>query len=417
MAIVRQYHPRRNTVNNRRRAYAVFVAIALAGSCLTSPLAAQESPKAQAISVIVARTGEVVRTVRLIGEVVAREAISLRADLNGLRIISVEAEAGDFVQAGDVLVRLDDAILRAEERELAARLMRAEGAISQARNELEDSEIALVQANADMRRSGALQKQGFASSQATEVLGTALKRAGTARKIAAQALRLATIDRQVIEAESANLAARLEKTLVRAPVAGRIQDRLATVGMMVAGEGAPLFTLAEDAVLEVEAELTEQDFALVGVGQDVELWVSGGEDPVRGTVRLVLPQLASGTRLGRIRVTLPPGLTFSVGAFVRGKVEVSRSEGVVVPASAVTINGAVSSLWRESEGIVKRIRVETGVRTGSIVHVVSGLKEGARVVLKAGSLLTEGDRIAPVEVAFEPPSRALPILQSARADR
>ncbi|WP_090675222.1 efflux RND transporter periplasmic adaptor subunit [Aureimonas jatrophae] len=412
-----QNHPIRTLPSRRPRLRPIVGVLGLVSSCLASPLAAQMPEGAQSISVVVARTGEVVQTVRATGTVVPRDAIMLRADLDGLRLTAVEVEAGDLVRAGDVLARLDDTMMRADERELSARLLRTEGTINQARNGLEDAEIALAQAESDMRRGGSLQKRGFTSSQAAETLETALKRAGAARAIAAQTLQLAVIDRQVIEAEAARLATRLEKTLVRAPVAGRVQKRGATVGMLVASAGEPLFILSENAVLEVEVELAERDFALVRVGQGVELRISGQNAPVRGTVRLVLPELTEVTRLGRARIALSATAGLPAGAFVRGEVEVSRHQGVVVPASAVSIDGAVSSLWQEREGVVERVRVKTGARVGDVVHVTSGLAEDTHVVLKAGSLLTEGDRIAPVEVAYDIPSQPSPTLQSARADR
>jgi len=117
---------------------------------------------------------------------------------------------------------------------------------------------------------------------------------------------------------------------------------------------------------------------------------------VRGTVRLVDPTVDATTRLGRVAVTLPgePGLR--PGVFAEGAIETGRRQALTVPLSAVffSVEGAYVQAVRDA--VVERRPVETGFVGDGRVEIRRGLTEGEAVVLRAGSFLRSGDRIAPV---------------------
>ncbi|MFD2237617.1 efflux RND transporter periplasmic adaptor subunit [Aureimonas populi] len=383
---------------------AAFVALIPGGAHAAG---ADTASLAQAVSVVTAQGGAVAETARLTGSVVARELVLVGSDLTDLRIVSIEAEAGDTVRAGDVLARLDDTMLLVERDGTSARLAHADAAIAQARNQIEDATIALAQAQADRERSGRLQERGVVPAETLEARTTAMRRAGTALSAAHQALTSAEAERKVVEADLARIEAQLEFTKIRASQSGLILQRNASVGAVAASGGEALFTIAQDGIFEFDAEVSEQSFARMRVGQKVRVTVAGQDGPLDGTVRLRLPILQGGSRLGRLRVTLPEGIDLPVGAFARGDVEVAMRSGVFLPASAVQIHTDEVFVQTVRDGVVARRPVEVGLRAAGLVEVRSGVEAGETVVLKAGSFLGEGDRIAPVLAAYAIPEVSL----------
>jgi HlyD family secretion protein len=71
-----------------------------------------------------------------------------------------------------------------------------------------------------------------------------------------------------------------------------------------------------------------------------------------------------------------------------------------VPVTALTTAADGAWVMRVDEaGKVSRVRVETGIREGGFVEVISGLAAGDRVVTKAGAFVRDGDRVRPVAAA------------------
>ncbi|NLG29141.1 MAG: efflux RND transporter periplasmic adaptor subunit, partial [Chloroflexi bacterium] len=186
------------------------------------------------VSLASPQLAEVTREVVASGAVAAWEEVSVGVELSGLRVSSVEVEAGSVVAAGDVLLRIDD-------RTMASQLAQAEAAVVEARTTLE----------------------------------TARRRAARIRELADSQL-VALQDAEQAEAERDNAQARLNTaiasrdaarvqrdfTVVRAPVAGVVSARSVQPGQVV-GAGTELLKLIRDGRLEWRAELAEADLLRV----------------------------------------------------------------------------------------------------------------------------------------------------------
>ncbi|NDV89375.1 efflux RND transporter periplasmic adaptor subunit [Aurantimonas aggregata] len=353
-----------------------------------------------AVSVVTARASVLTDRVRVVGSLVAREESVVKVDLADVRIVAVEAEAGDIVQRGDVLARLDATLISIEQSANAARLARADAAIQQVESQIEDAALAHVQARADMERSKQLSAKGFAADETLELRQTTLKRAASALALAKQSFWVAQADRRVIIAEGQEIAARLARTVVKAPTDGRILRRAAKLGALTSANGEPLFVIAENGEIELDAEVPEADFARLAVGQAASIMVLGRGTPLEGRVRLLAPELQAGSRLGRARISLPQAGNLSVGAFARGEVDIERRGGVFLPATALSDRaGRVTAQVVEDGTVVVRI-LETGLRTAGLVEIGSGVEAGETVVLRAGNFLAEGDHVTPVGVDY-----------------
>ena len=102
---------------------------------------------------------------------------------------------------------------------------------------------------------------------------------------------------------------------------------------------------------------------------------------------------------GKARIALPGGDGLRVGAFARGTIEVARSEGLVLPVTAIADDGGVSTVQVVKDGVVDTREVKTGLTDAGLIEVTDGLAEGELVVSKAGTFLRSGDKVKPQVVA------------------
>jgi HlyD family secretion protein len=170
------------------------------------------------------------------------------------------------------------------------------------------------------------------------------------------------------------------------------------VGSIASGAGKPMFVLVREGLLELRAEIAEQDVLRLAPGQKVSLKVAGIEQRLTGTVRLVEPTVSIQTRLGRVRIAIDDSSEVRWGMFADADIVTQSKEAVVLPVSAIGINAKGTTALKVIDGKVEEMQVVTGIREGNLVEIVSGISEGDIVVARAGAFVRNGDRINPVRV-------------------
>jgi HlyD family secretion protein len=167
------------------------------------------------------------------------------------------------------------------------------------------------------------------------------------------------------------------------------------VGGIAATGGAPMFTIVRGGDLELMADVAETDILKLKAGQTARLTFVGLNQPVEGKVRLVEPRVDTVTRLGRVRISIQHPEQVRSGMFADAEIVAQEKSALVLPVSA-TGGGAEPVALRVDDGTVHAVRIETGIREGGLIEVLSGLKAGDTVVTKAGAFVRDGDRINPV---------------------
>ena len=176
-----------------------------------------------------------------------------------------------------------------------------------------------------------------------------------------------------------------DELLLRAPFAGHVLTRTATEGKaFMAGE--TLFEIATLNPVWLRLTLAESDFPHVSIGQKV--WVEFpllGNRTFEGKIAFLSPHVDPQTRRGEARVELAnPDQILRPEMWATAEIEVDAGESLAVPASAVLDTGArrLAFVLREDNHLEPR-EVEIGTRTDEWWAVISGLKEGERVVSRA----------------------------------
>jgi len=389
------------------RAALVAALVATGSGLLAKPLlAADEKAAAKAdvaaprVTVAKAVKRKVTETVTVTGTLVPREEVLAGAQIDGLRIVDILAEEGDRVKQDQVLVRLSRDTLDAQIAQSDAALSRSDAAIAQARSQIVAAEANLKFAAADLERAQTLIKRGVSTQAAIDQKTSVANAARAQVQVAKDTLRAALADKKNLEAQRRELMVRVSRTEIKAPAAGIVTNRNVKIGAMASSAGQPMFRIIRDGKIELDAEVPEQDLLSIREGQKAEVVLANGA-ALAGTVRLISPQIDPASRLGHIRISLEASKLARIGAFARALVRVRETQSVTVPASAILYNGREARVQVVANGQVQARKVRLGLVTGDFAEILDGLKEGERVVMRAGAFLRSGDAVTAVDQKAE----------------
>jgi RND family efflux transporter MFP subunit len=270
------------------------------------------------------------------------------------RIEALRVAAGDEVAEDDELVVLDA-------RDLQARVEQVREALRGARAELDF-------ARTEKGRTEELLKKGVTTRQRFDQAVSAFRVAEAA------------VDRLKRSLEEAMTA--LSYTVIRAPVAGRVVDRLAEPGDM-ASPGQPLLRIYDPRVLRVEVPVRESLAVRLAVGQGLGVEVSALGAVVDGVIDEIVPLAETGARTLLVKVRLPSDPGLFAGMFARVAVPAGRRSRLVLPAAAVERIGQlefVTVLGRDEQP-ERRLVTSGEIDAAGGIEILSGLAEGERVLL------------------------------------
>jgi RND family efflux transporter MFP subunit len=289
---------------------------------------------APAVTVVPAAFREVVEQAVVSGTLVPRDEILVAPEIEGTRITELLVEEGARVERGQPLARLSREMIVTQEAANVAAIAKAEAAIVQARSQIVQAEASQTEANLSLERTRSLVRTGNATAATLEQRVSAAQ-GGEGRLAAARGgLQLAHADLATAQAQASEIALRRARTEIRAPEGGIVSRRTARVGATATAVGEPMFRMIARGEIELEGEVPEIWMPRLKVGDPVRLdWDEGRT--LSGKVRRIDPEVDRATRLGRVRISLDPDPALRIGAFARGKVEVSRRKSIAVPLSAV----------------------------------------------------------------------------------
>jgi membrane fusion protein (multidrug efflux system) len=338
----------------------IKTAIHLESASATTSAPAQGSDaqrrRAPPVEVATAKPGTSTTDISAIGSLLSGESVEVTSETAG-RIAAIQFDEGNEVKAGDVLVRLDDALATAE---------------------LKDAEARLKLAQATYDRTQALQKSGAATRQAFD-------EAASSYGVARAATDLART--------------RVDKLSVRAPFDGVLGFRQVSVGAYVQA-GTELVNLEKIDELKVAFSVPELYLAEIAPGQEVEVTVDAWPGTAfDGSIYAVNPQIDVNGRALQVRATLNnterklrPGLLARI--LVKGKDEAAV---VLVPESAIVPRGGDTYVFRIENGKAVETAVTTGKRRDGMVEIVKGLQADAVVVTAGQARLKDGSEVEIVE--------------------
>jgi HlyD family secretion protein len=331
--------------------------------------ASVEGPKpSMTITLEKPATESLPRVLEANGNVSAWQEASVGAEVGGLRLATVNANVGDTVKKGQVLATFVTATAQAESLQGKAAVMQAEASYENA--------------HADAERARSIQNTG-ALSQSQIAQYFTQEKVAKAQWEAAKAAYSAT---QV----------RLGNTEVKAPDAGVISARAATVGAVV-GAGQELFRLVRQGRLEWRAEVTPSEVGGIRLSQPVQVTAATGA-VVSGKVRAIAPTADLQTRNILVYVDLASHNDLKAGTFAKGQFTLGQSQALTVPASAVVVRDGNNFVFVvDAQNKAAQRKVVTGRRVGERVELLSGLEATESVAGQGAGFLNDGDLVKVVQ--------------------
>lgn len=335
-----------------------------------SPVATRmaDPPPALTVTAAEATPRPLARTVVGDGSVVAWQELVIGAEAGGLRVAEVLVEEGQSVRQGQLLVRLDDALLRATLNQADAAMAEAESALRIARQELARA--------ADLVRSGSATRQTVEQREAVATQAEARLASAVARR--------------------EEVAVRVAQARILAPADGVVSRRSALPGNVTVA-GQEMLRLIRDGRLELDARVPELELAVLRPGQQVR--VIHGERVVMAVLRDIAPTVAPDSRLGTVHVALPPDAGLRPGMFARAEILPGAAPGLTVPQPAVLFREGRPAVLVVQGDRVEQRAVATGRRQDGFVEITAGLRPGDRVVVSGAGFLSDGDRVRIAEPA------------------
>lgn len=363
------------------------------------------------------------------GRVSSVAKVELSATITG-RVEKVLVQEGDVVTAGQALIELDNAELRAQlaqaqtaESNARARLRsQQEMSAPMARHALQQARASLLAAERNLKRQRDLFQKGFIGQakldeairdndvakgayESAQAQLNANAAGGAEREQALTTLNQAIAARQLAEAK-------LAQATLRAPAAGRVIRRDVEPGTVVQPARAlPLLSLAIAGETRLIAQIDEKNLA--GLAADQVATASADAYPnerFQAVLFYLAPGIQSnrGTVEARFRVGEPPkflrdDMTVSI-ELVMGR----RDQALTLPSAALQEKDGKRYVLVMNDHHARLREVKTGLSAPGLVEIVSGVTAEDQVI--TGSSVEPGTRVRPARArpkagAFQPPGQ------------
>jgi len=320
-----------------------------------------EQPKKRAgdvakrVEAVDARIRELAYTLERTGSLKAKRRVQLYNQEEG-RLVDVRFYEGDAVNKDDLLIQLDDRLLRAE---------------------LDKARATRRQAKENRNRIKTLQSKRMASDDE--------------RLQAVTNLLIATAELDLLEA-------RFEYTRIRAPFSGIVTQRLAEPGD-IAPKHTNLMTLIDPATLIIRLELSELALAQLEINTPAKIIIDAlGNTPIAGLITRIFPTVDERTRLGQVEISLsnlPDGIR--EGQFSRVFLSTPARQRLTLPFNSIRRDKQGEFVFRIVDNKAQQTPVRTGLRQSGLVEILDGLEAGDSIITRGFLGLKDGQSVEAIK--------------------
>jgi len=309
-------------------------------------------------------------------EIVSRQAISISRTLTGTleaprtvhihseqtgRIVELAYFEGDQVKKDAVIASLDDALLRAELAKVVA---------------------SRKQAQVDLKR---LQRLASSNLSSEDLLA----KASTAVELA--------------QAEESLQRTLLSRTVIRAPFAAVISERLKEPGDVVA-VNEHILTLFDPDYMTAAVQVPEQLHSRVADGDSVEVRIDSlGDRSFNAKILRIHPKVDPQTRQGTIEIRLDPvPHNARPGQLCRVTLHTAETPRRLISLNALQFDGRGSFVYRlGDDSRAMRVGVTIGLQIGDAIEIIDGVDDGDKIVSKGFLGLKSGKTVRVVDPAAQ----------------
>lgn len=291
------------------------------------------------VDYIVVKPTGVANVLNVSGTLLATESAMLSAQTAG-KVTDILFDEGEKVQKGQILVRLDDRALQAQQKMLDAQLKTA-------KKDLE-------------RKQGLAEIQGVSAAEIDD----------------------ATLKVSNLQAQKDEIDVKLDHTTIRAPFSGTIGLRSISPGSYLAA-GDPVAELVKRDPLKLQFNIPEKYATQVKEGQTLRFGIDGNQKTYKAEVYAAASSIDPATRALSVRAKAPNKKGELIpGAFADVVISLdSIPDGLMVPTDAIVPQLNEQMVYQIENGKVNETRVQTGIRKTATVQITEGLQAGDTVMM------------------------------------
>lgn len=299
-------------------------------------------------------TGDITLYTELTGTVEPVSRASVMPKISG-EILEVNFQAGDTVQAGQVLCKIDSDALRTMELQM------------------QSASVAADTAARELARLQPLFDGGFVSQQQFQ-----------------QAQDAATSARLAYETAKTQYDLQMEYTTVTAPISGVIESRGIELHDHVS-PSAPICVISGGDQLQVNFGVTEKVMKNMNVGDALTVEKNGST--YEGNLTEI-GAMVNASGLYDAKAAVSQGASLTNGAKVKLTVVMDRAEGAMtVPVDAVNYDNGNAFVYCYEDGTAKKTMVEAGIYDSQNMEIISGLEADSQVIVTWSNELVDGQQV------------------------
>lgn len=357
-------------MNISGRLLSAFVVLTLVGVACSS---SDESERQQDPPIsVVTQTADLVKGTeshRFSGTVTSDRTINMSTKVMG-RITQLDVEEGDFVEKGDVLIRIKDDNLQAQKRQVESSLIEAKAGMQN------------VETNYNRMKN--LYEQESATKKELDDISTEYE--------------MAKAKVQTLESKLQEIEDMLDYTLLTAPFDGYVVSKMASEGDM-AGPGQPIIAFEQEDMMKIKVTVPESEISLFSLNDTVSVDIkAAGYNNAGGVVANINQSGNRGSRQFSVEIMLPELAEDSgvkSGMFAEIGLTTDKDHAIAVPQSAIVEHGQLTGLYTlndDSEVVLRWVRI--GDTSGDNIEILSGLSEGETFVASVDQRLREGQKVS-----------------------
>jgi len=373
-----------------------------------------------------ASVGTINDSLHFSGIITAQSTIALVPKIAG-RLIELRVREGQRVEAGEVIARIEDTVVRLQMEQAkagldAAQAQRAKAVRGVRPAELENAKASLAQAEKDVEaakstfsRTAKLYQSGGVPKSKYEEAENAIRQAEVQVENARRGVKLmeegasredlamAGANEDAIRAQYELARLQLDWAVLKAPVGGIVAKVMVKEGNMAA-PGNPLVAIVQDSSVVANIALPEKHYGrIVANPTSIRAIVSpisyGGKRTFNGLVTSVGETIDAQSRTFLVEAAVSnPSRALKSGMYCTVELVLASYEGsLLIPMSSLVTRGGREGVFVLDSGerpIARFVPVTVGVRRDSLAQVVSGILRDDLIVFKGNAFLENGQQVA-----------------------
>ena len=370
-----------NTIKKLTAILLILVTVVVVSSCGKSEKTSSEV-SATNVTVTEVKKQTIEDTVTYTGEIKASEYTSVSAKVSGTAK-SIFFEVGEYVKEGDVLLQIDNTDYLTQYNQAYAAYT---SAMSQSKSAVAAAQLEYNNAKINHDNQKVLYDSGAISKLAYDTAVTRFENAKINLNAATEQAGLNGARASLDAAQNA-----LDNTTLRAPISGYISSKNANPGQMVT-PGVEVFSIKNTDSVDAQIYVTESIISKINFETKAIIEVNSAEKTIEGVVTTVSPTKNTQTGMYDVRITIENSdASLKDGMFADITLTLSDSaDALVVPSESILEDETGKKYVYIANGdTAKKVKVSPGITTDEFTEIVSGVKEGDKIIVSGKEYLSD----------------------------